>query len=420
MRHNDSNPPRSALRGSTGRALAGLAAGAALGAASTALALIKGRRAPRYHGAAVSPDRRPWAAAIDLLRTGVCLVDEQNQVLYANTAARGLGLVDDVEITSLTLRALLAQARRSGRFRDAELDVPAPAMGEPSAVRARITPLADGVAVVELQDISELHRVERVRRDFVANISHELKTPVGAMQILAEALKDAAEDPDAAARFADRIQAESARMTHLVTDLLELSRLQGAEKLPDPEPVSVDRIIAEALDQTRIGAETKGIGLKVNGVTALEVLGTESQLVMAVKNLVDNAIAYSPENTTVEVTTSLCRPNGSVARSQTVCIGVRDEGIGIPPEELDRIFERFYRVDAARSRATGGTGLGLAIVKHVAVNHGGRVEVSSMPESGSMFTLMLPARSLPADATAPDSAEIDRSDDALSLGKVDP
>ncbi|GAB3993536.1 hypothetical protein GCM10029992_05410 [Glycomyces albus] len=186
------------------------------------------------------------------------------------------------------------------------------------------------MAVVELQDISELHRVERVRRDFVANISHELKTPVGAMQILAEALKDAAEDPDAAARFADRIQDESARMNHLVTDLLELSRLQGAEKLPDPEPVSVDRIIAEAFDQTRIAAEERGIELKSTGVTGLEVLGTESQLVTAVKNLVGNAIAYSPEHTTVEVSTSVCKPNGPVARSLTVCIGVRDEGIGIP------------------------------------------------------------------------------------------
>ncbi|GAB3228901.1 ATP-binding protein [Glycomyces halotolerans] len=392
--------------------MAGVVAGAVFGAASAALALTRSRRGapdPR-NGSQVSPDRRPWAAAIDLLRTGVCLVDDANRVLYANAAARDLGLVDNVEITSLTLRALLAQARRSGRFRDAELDVPSPGMGEPSAVRARITPLADGMSVVELQDISELHRVERVRRDFVANISHELKTPVGAMQILSEALKDAAEDPDAAARFADRIQAESARMNHLISDLLELSRLQGAEKLPDPEPVSVDRIVAEAFDQTRIAAEKKGIELKSTGVSGLEVLGSESQLVTAVKNLVGNAIAYSPERTSVEVTTSVCRPGGSVAKSHTVCISVRDEGIGIPPEELDRIFERFYRVDAARSRATGGTGLGLAIVKHVAVNHGGRVDVSSMPESGSMFTLMLPARSLPADAGAPDSDAIDRTD----------
>jgi two-component system sensor histidine kinase SenX3 len=229
------------------------------------------------------------------------------------------------------------------------------------------------------------------------------------MQILAEALKDAAEDPDASARFASRIQSESKRMNHLVTDLLELSRLQGAEKLPDPEPVEVDRIIAEAFDQTRIAAEEKGIDLAYSGVRGAEVLGSESQLVTAVKNLVGNAISYSPENTAVEVSTSIASPSGHLAGVKMVCIAVRDQGIGIPAEELDRIFERFYRVDAARSRSTGGTGLGLAIVKHVAVNHGGRVEVSSMPEAGSVFTLMLPARSLPSDATAPESDAIGTS-----------
>ena len=410
MPKTHTDPTGSRLAAAAGRALAGIASGAVLGA-SAAFALARGRRG-RPGPAPLPTDRRPWAAAIDLLRTGVCLVDESNRVLYSNTSSRMLGLVDDLEITSLTLRALLAQARRSGRFRDAELEVPSPQVGEPTAVRARITPLAEGMAVVELQDISELHRVERVRRDFVANISHELKTPVGAMQILAEALKDATDDPDAAARFADRIQDESARMNHLVTDLLELSRLQGAEKLPDPEPVSVDRIIAEAFDQTRIAAEKRGIELKSTGLTGLEVLGAESQLVTAVKNLVGNAIAYSPENSSVEVTTSVRKPSGPVARSLTVCIDVRDEGVGIPAEELDRIFERFYRVDGARSRATGGTGLGLAIVKHVAVNHGGRVEVSSMPESGSVFTLMLPARSIPSDATAPGSDGIEATADA--------
>ncbi|THV41344.1 two-component sensor histidine kinase [Glycomyces buryatensis] len=404
------------MRKGAARVITGVAAGVALAAAASAFARGNNRRArtaPKI-GANVPSDRRPWEAAIDLLRTGVCLVDDDNRVLYANDAARSLGLVNEDEITSLTLRALLAQARRSGRFRLAELEVANnPSMGEPSAVSARITPLADGMAVAEFQDISELHRVERVRRDFVANISHELKTPVGAMQILAEALKDAAEDPDASARFADRIQTESARMNHLVTDLLELSRLQGAEKLPDPEPVSVDRIINEAFDQTRITAEKKGIELKSMGVTGAEVLGNDTQLVTAVKNLVGNAIAYSPEGTSVEVTVSVCRPEGSVAKSETICIAVRDQGIGIAADELDRIFERFYRIDAARSRATGGTGLGLAIVKHTAVNHGGRVEVSSMPEAGSVFTLMLPARSLPSDTAAPDSDEIGTTEDVV-------
>ncbi|MDN3240568.1 sensor histidine kinase [Glycomyces tritici] len=413
MAHNDSSQPLASLRRSAGRVLTGLAAGAAFGAAASALMRTRQRGAPRPEvRTAPVADSRPWEAATDLLRTGVCLVDDHNRVLYTNRAARDLGLVDDHEIVSLTLRALLAQARRSGRYRDAEIEVPKQVMGEPSAVSVRITPLPDGVSVAEFQDISELHRVERVRRDFVANISHELKTPVGAMQILAEALKDAAEDPDASARFAARIQSESKRMNHLVSDLLELSRLQGAEKLPDPEPVEVDRIIAEAFDQTRIAAEEKGIELSYSGVRGAEVLGSESQLVTAVKNLVGNAISYSPENTTVEVASSIASPTGHLAGVKMVCIAVRDQGIGIPAEELDRIFERFYRVDAARSRSTGGTGLGLAIVKHVAVNHGGRVEVSSMPEAGSVFTLMLPARSLPSDATAPESDAIGTSQQA--------
>ncbi|WP_197034829.1 cell wall metabolism sensor histidine kinase WalK [Glycomyces sp. NRRL B-16210] len=396
MAHN--HQPKS-LRKGVGRLLTGVAAGAAFGAAATALMRVRNRGGARTEPRAVPvADSRPWEAATNLLRTGVCLVDDHNRVLYANRVARDLGLVDDHEIVSLTLRALLAQARRSGRYRDAEIEVPGRAMGEPSAVSVRITPLPEGVSVAEFQDISELHRLERVRRDFVANISHELKTPVGAMQILAEALKDASEDPDASARFAARIQSESKRMNHLVNDLLELSRLQGAEKLPDPEPVEVDRIVAEAFDQTRIAAEEKDIELKHSGLTGAEVLGSEPQLVTAVKNLVGNAISYSPENTTIEVSTSVRSPTGHLAGARMVCIAVHDQGIGIPAEELDRIFERFYRVDSARSRATGGTGLGLAIVKHVAVNHGGRVEVSSMPEAGSVFTLMLPARSLPSDA----------------------
>ena len=309
MAHKESSPLAN-LRRSAGRVLTGLAAGAAFGAAASAL--LRTRQTPRPEiRTAPAADSRPWEAATDLLRTGVCLVDDHNRVLYTNRAARDLGLVDDHEIISLTLRALLAQARRSGRYRDAEVEVPKQVMGEPSAVSVRITPMADGVSVAEFQDISELHRVERVRRDFVANISHELKTPVGAMQILAEALKDAAEDPDAAARFASRIQSESVRMNHLVSDLLELSRLQGAEKLPDPEPVEVDRIVAEAFDQTRIAAEEKGIELKYSGVRGAEVLGSEPQLVTAVKNLVGNAISYSPDDTSVEVATSIASPTRS-------------------------------------------------------------------------------------------------------------
>jgi two-component system sensor histidine kinase SenX3 len=269
-----------------------------------------------------------------------------------------------------------------------ELDLPrANSDAEPLGVHVRAVDIGGGYVAVEAADVTEAHRVERVRRDFVANVSHELKTPVGALQLLSEAIQDAVsgDDADLAAvgRFAERVRHESARLGRLVSELLELSRLQGAEPLPQREPCSVDRIIAEVIDRSRIAANAKGIELRVLGARGLTAYGNEGQLVTAVTNLVENAIAYSLDNTRVDVIVG----NGSAA----VQISVRDEGIGIEPRDLDRIFERFYRADQARSRATGGTGLGLAIVKHIASNHGGRVEVSSTLGGGSTFTLRLPA-----------------------------
>jgi two-component system sensor histidine kinase SenX3 len=251
--------------------------------------------------------------------------------------------------------------------------------------------------------VTEAHRVEAVRRDFVANVSHELKTPVGALQLLSEALQDAisgADDADIAAvgRFAERIRHESARLGRLVSELLELSRLQGGEPLPQREPCSVDRIIAEVVDRSRTAAAAKNIDLRVLGARGLTAYGNESQLVTAVTNLVENAIAYSHDGTRVDVVVS--------DADAAVQIAVRDQGIGIEPRDLDRIFERFYRADRARSRSTGGTGLGLAIVKHIATNHGGRVEVTSTVAEGSTFTLRLPSRSLDLDEPQPRSAEI--------------
>jgi two-component system sensor histidine kinase SenX3 len=253
----------------------------------------------------------------------------------------------------------------------------------------RSVDIGGGYVAVEAADVTEAHRVARVRRDFVANVSHELKTPVGALQLLSEALQDALNggDPDAEAvtRFADRIRHESARLSRLVTELLELSKLQGADPLPEPEPCSVDRIAAEVIDRSRTAASAKDIEIRALGERGLVVYGNEGQLVTAVANLVENAVAYSPEGTRIEVETG--------TGDDAVWIAVRDEGIGIEASDLDRIFERFYRADRARSRQTGGTGLGLAIVKHIATNHGGRVEVTSTVGRGSTFTLRLPSRS---------------------------
>jgi two-component system sensor histidine kinase SenX3 len=238
-----------------------------------------------------------------------------------------------------------------------------------------------------------------VRRDFVANVSHELKTPVGALQLLAETLVDAIDDPEVARRFAERIHHESRRLARLVSELLELSRLQGAEPLPAPVPVAVDRIINEVMDRSRTAAAAKNIELLVDGGRGLTVYGSERQLVTAVANLVENAIAYSPDETTVRIS--------STVTNDLVEIAVADEGIGIAPRDLDRIFERFYRADQARSRVTGGTGLGLAIVRHIAVNHGGRVDVASTVGKGSTFIFRLPARPPEAALPLPPGVEID-------------
>jgi two-component system sensor histidine kinase SenX3 len=350
---------------------------------------------------------------VEALRVGVLLLDADDRPVLANPAAWDMGLVrgrpDGGADAHTIVRTLAGQVRRSTVSREVELDLPRPRgiegnSAEPLGVHVRASSLDDGHVVVEAADVTEAHRVARVRRDFVANVSHELKTPVGALQLLAEALLEAtddrsASDPTAARRFAERIQKESTRLGRLVSELLELSRLQGAEPLPEPQPVGVDRVLAEVVDRTRTPASAKDIEVLFDGVRELTVYGSESQLVTAVTNLVENAVAYSPEGTLVTISTR--------AAADSVEICVADQGIGIEPRDLDRIFERFYRADKARSRATGGTGLGLAIVKHIATNHAGRVDVTSTVGVGSTFTLRLPARPPEAALPLPPSVEIE-------------
>jgi len=263
--------------------------------------------------------------------------------------------------------------------------------GRSTSFAVRVAPLGSGVGggglvLVLAEDQTESRRVEEVRRDFVANISHELKTPVGALALLAETVEDAADDADAVRRFAGRMRQEASRLTVIVQDLITLSRIQAAEPVPDPAPVELDTVVAEALDRCRMKANARGITLASLGDRNLAVLGDEDLLVTALRNLLENAVGYSPERTKVVVTTTKLGDGGAE-------ISVTDQGIGIPERDLERIFERFYRVDPARSRATGGTGLGLAIVKHVIAAHGGRVTVRSEVGAGSTFTLWLPLRS---------------------------
>jgi two-component system sensor histidine kinase SenX3 len=338
--------------------------------------------------------------ALSALGVGVVVLDPDDRPVLSNAAAAALGLVAEEESgprVHAVIRTLAGQVRRGGAAREVEIELPRPHTDDPLGVRLRLVELTGrsyqpGHVAVEATDVTEAHRVARVRRDFVANVSHELKTPVGALTLLAETLLEAVDDPAAVGRFAERIQHESQRLARLVKELLELSRLQGAEPLPVPRPVAVDLILAEVVDRARTAAAARDIDVRVAGRRGLTVYGTESQLVTAVANLVENAVAYSPDGSTVRLT---ARRTGDV-----VAISVADDGIGIAAEDLDRIFERFYRTDSARSRHTGGTGLGLAIVRNIAANHGGRVDVTSTVGIGSTFTLRLPARS-PADTPPP-------------------
>ena len=331
------------------------------------------------------------ASVLSVLSSSAVVLDADDRVLQASDAARSFGLVKGERLMASELLALARQVRRDGEIRERELELRRGPIGSATlAVQARVAPLSgdvgpEGMVLVLAEDQSESRRVEEVRRDFVANVSHELKTPVGALALLAETVEDAADDPDAVRRFAGRMRQEASRLTNLVQDIITLSRIQAAEPVPDPMSVPVDAVVAEALDRCRMKANARGIVLADEGDRDLGVHGDEDLLITAIRNLLENAVAYSPERTRVVVTT---RRHGD-----RVEISVEDQGIGIPERDLQRIFERFYRVDPARSRATGGTGLGLAIVKHVTAAHGGSVAVRSEEGSGSTFTISLPLRS---------------------------
>ena len=324
-------------------------------------------------------------SVLEALPVAVVVVDVAQEVLLGNRAARDLGLVSGGVLAALPqLRRLVDDTRRTGLPHETELEAPLASRARAGVVfRARLAPVGDGTVAVLLEDVTEAKRVEAVRKDFVANVSHELKTPVGALSVLAEALQNASENPLAVRRFASRAQHEADRLGRLVQELIDLSRLQGADPLPSPECVAVDQVVSEAMDRTRTLAAARGISLVRGGATGCNVSGSEQQLVTAVANLLDNAVAYSPDGTRVAVAVG--------SADDAVEISVTDQGIGIDESDLERVFERFYRADPARSRITGGTGLGLAIVKHVATNHGGEVRVWSRPGSGSTFTLRLPA-----------------------------
>jgi two-component system, OmpR family, sensor histidine kinase SenX3 len=347
------------------------------------------------------PTRLPpgIASVLSVLSSSAVVVDSNDRVLRASSAARAFGLVKGDRLMVSELAALARQVRRDGEIREGEFEVAVPRFGgRTTSFAVRVAPLGGavgggGLVLVLAEDQTESRRVDEVKRDFVANTSHELKTPVGALALLAETIEDAADDPEAVRRFAAKMRQEAQRLTNLVQDLITLSRIQAVEPVPDPRLVGLDMAVAEAVDRCRMKANARGITLATIGTRGLSVMGDEDLLVTALRNLLENAVAYSPERTRVIITIKKTADGNAE-------LSVADQGIGIPERDLERIFERFYRVDPARSRATGGTGLGLAIVKHVMAAHNGKVTVRSVEGAGSTFTLFIPLRGEQAPSSA--------------------
>ena len=325
------------------------------------------------------------AHALETIPQGVVVCDENGDIAFRNASAAQFSASRHGDaLVASAIDELLADAREGVTGRRS-LDL----FGPPRRTLVIVAvPLDDdrrtvgGLAIID--DVSDRRRLEAVRRDFVANISHELKTPVGALALLAETLL-AEDDPAVSRRLAERMLSEAFRVGRTIDDLLELSRIE-AEEAPSREPVPVHLVLAEAVERMRPAAEQQGIEIRVSEPRrSLTLLGDRRQIVSALYNLLDNAVKYSDAGSIVDVRTSI------TVAGDRVAIDVEDHGIGIPNRDLERIFERFYRVDRARSRETGGTGLGLAIVRHAAGNHKGEVLVTSREGEGSTFTLILPA-----------------------------
>jgi len=311
------------------------------------------------------------------------------QILFQSPGITNFAIVKEERITSEDLMALIRVARRTNETHRSRIEIARGPIGAGKReFEVSVSPLNDeGMVLVLISDQSEARRIDAVRRDFVANVSHELKTPIGALGLLSEAILGAKDQPDAVVKFASRMQIEAKRLTDLVQEIIDLSRLQSSDPLQKAFDVEASDVVREAVAQAALSAESRKITVEIGEIEDATVIGDRDQLIMAVLNLVENAINYSPENTKVSVVVKI--------KQELLEISVTDQGIGIAEGELARVFERFYRVDPARSRMTGGTGLGLSIVKHVALNHGGDIKVWSKEGVGSTFTLQLPiARSI--------------------------
>lgn len=334
---------------------------------------------------------------VDVLESmddAACVIDSSGLVLAISHAAARFGIEVGATLDNPELRELVRTVRSIGASSTETMRITRPGVSlDPRLVSARASELAARLTLLIIRDVTEQERLDQMRRDFVANTSHELKTPVGAVSLLAEAIESAADDPAQVRIFASRISAEATRLGQLTGRIMSLSRLQTADGANDFGPVAIDEVVAASIEAHAVQADSAGVELMRGGDRGVFVRGDLQILIEAVGNLVANAILYSPTGSRVGV--------GVKIEGETVEIAVSDQGIGISESDRERIFERFYRADEARSRRTGGTGLGLSIVKHATQRHGGEVRVWSRPSRGSTFTMALPR----IDAPMPDTTD---------------
>jgi two-component system sensor histidine kinase SenX3 len=359
----------------------GLILGIVLGGFLTYL-FISYQRKPEIFNASSNSSRSMILKLIQSLPDIVIWVDGDDKIKYASDVALSLNIARDEKIQIDSLEELISMARKVDEPITKKVKAKRPLGIAKLNLDTWVMRLERGEVLLWAQNNSIVSRVETVRRDFVANISHELKTPVGARSLLAEAIEEAGKDSETIQKFAKRIGPETKRLTNVIRDIIDLSQVQSDDPLASATPVEVDRVINEAIDAVQLLADLHSIEIVQVKSPEVKIIGDEYQLVMAVRNLLSNAITFSPVNSRITV--------GAKLKDGVVELTVSDQGIGISLENQSRIFERFYRVDPARSRSTGGTGLGLAIVKHVCENHGGEVSVWSVQGQGSTFSMKFP------------------------------
>jgi two-component system sensor histidine kinase SenX3 len=359
----------------------GMLLGALLGATSIYF-LINTKSKPQQQNPTSNSSRNQIQKLIQSLPDIVIWVDGDNKIKYASEVALSLNIAREDKIQIDELETLISIARKIDEPLIRKVKAKRPLGIAKLNLETWVMRLERGEVLLWAQNNSVVSRVETMRRDFVANISHELKTPVGALSLLAEAIEESGKDSESIQKFAKRIGPETKRLTNVIRDIIDLSQVQSDDPLATANPVEVDRVINDAVDAVQLLADLNSIEIAQVNEPDVKIVGDEYQLVMAIRNLLTNAITFSPINSRITV--------GAKLKDGVVEITVSDQGIGISLENQSRIFERFYRVDPARSRSTGGTGLGLAIVKHVCENHGGEVSVWSVQGQGSTFTMKFP------------------------------